>query len=250
VRGRVSTHFDALARSGAWVDLYDGPETAANVSFRVRLARAVELLPADALHVLDVGCGPAPFAGPLAARGAGYVGIDLVASMLGQARAREPRARLVQGGLPLPFRDGVFDAVVALGFLEYSDNVGTALRELARVVRPRGTVVVSIPKAFHVDTITVALAAPARRLAALLWGRRSDTLPRTLLQPGQLDSIARSVGLRPKGGLHYHYTPLPYPLTVLIPGLTLRATRAAESSPWWRRLTVLAQGYLARYARD
>lgn len=245
----VTNHFDALARSGAWVDLYDGTETAANVSFRVRLARAVALLPADARRIVDVGCGPAPLASAVALRGATYVGLDAVPSMLAQARVREPGACLVRGGIPLPFRDGAADAVVALGFLEYLDGADAGMRELARVVRRGGTVVVSVPKPLHVDTIMVGLLAPARLLARLVWGRRSDRIRRIRLAAGHLDSLAVAAGLTPNGGSHYHFTPLPYPLTALAPRLALKATRLAEASPLWRRATFLAQGYLGRYTR-
>lgn len=51
--GSVDAHFRALADSGAWTALYEGPETAANTSFRVRLARTLELVPSGARRVLD-----------------------------------------------------------------------------------------------------------------------------------------------------------------------------------------------------
>ena len=72
---RTVAHFEHLALTGGWDDLYDAPETAANVSFRVRLVRTLELLPPEAALVLDVGCGPAPLAPPVLERGADYVGV-------------------------------------------------------------------------------------------------------------------------------------------------------------------------------
>jgi SAM-dependent methyltransferase len=198
--------------------------------------------------VLDVGCGPAPLA-PLLHGGSRYTGVDLVDDMLRRARARSPEARLVRAGAALPFRDGAFDAVVALGFIEYLDDIPAALREFRRVVRDGGTVVVSTPKRLHVDRAFVLAATPLRALAAAVWGKRSDTIRRTLLSPRQLDDIAASARLRTRGGIHYHYLPLPYPLTVLTPRLAHRATRLVES---WRgrgALSPFAHGYLGRYER-
>lgn len=248
--GSVDAHFSALADSGAWTALYEGPETAANTSFRVRLARTLELVPSGAKRVLDVGCGPAPLAAAIRERGATYVGTDFVAAMLREAQARHPRTLLARADARLPFRDDSFDAVTALGFVEYLEDPLPSLKEMRRVVRPGGAVVVSVPKRFHVDEVTLALTAPLRGLAALAVGRRSDRIRRTRLSATQLDELAIRAGLRPDGGQHYHFTPLPYPFTVLAPAVSLRAGRALEGSGTRRHLFFLAHGYLGRYRRD
>lgn len=246
---RIERHFAQLASSGLWSGLYDGQENAGNVSFRVRLERTVELLPAGPLSVLDVGCGPAPLA-PLLHPGSRYAGVDLVDEMLRSARSRtRTHLRLVRAGASLPFRDGAFDAVVALGFVEYLEDIPGALREFGRVVRNGGTVIVSTPKRFHVDRAMVLAATPLRRLAASLWGRRSDTIRRTLLSPRQLDALAAKAELRRTGGAQYHYLPLPYPFTVITPRLSHRATRLVEAWHGRAALSPLAHGYLGRYER-
>ena len=50
------------------------------------------------------------------------------------------------GAIPLPFQDDTFDAVVALGFIEYLADIPAALHEMKRVIRPGGFVLVSTPK--------------------------------------------------------------------------------------------------------
>jgi SAM-dependent methyltransferase len=247
---RVDEHFAALADSGTWGRLYEGPETAANTSFRARLTRTLELLPPEAVGVLDIGCGPAPLAPALLGRGAAYVGLDLVSGMLREARVRHPRARLARGDERLPFQDTAFDAVVALGFVEYLSDVKLALTEMRRVVRPGGTVVVSVPKSIHIDIVMWTLTAPIRQVAARRWGRRSDRVHRRRFSRRELDRLAREVGLRPAGGLEYHFTPLPYPLTVLLPGLALRTGRWLENWSGRRMMGFFAHGYLGRYQRD
>lgn len=244
----VRTHFDALAATGSWDDLYDGPETAHNTSFRVRLQVALDLIPAEARRVVDVGCGPAPLAAGVTARGASYVGLDDSREMIARARRRAPAARLLQGTLPLPFRDASFDAVVALGFVEYLPDIPASLREMGRITRPGGVVIVSTPKKWHLDVLTIGLLSPFRRLAAGLWGKRSDSIPRTLLQAADLDRLAVEAGLRPDGGRHYHYTPMPYPLTVVAAGVAYRVNRRAESR-LDGRAPFFAHGYVGRYRR-
>jgi demethylmenaquinone methyltransferase / 2-methoxy-6-polyprenyl-1,4-benzoquinol methylase len=99
-------------------------------------------------RVLDVACGPAAVTCSLAERThADLVGIDLSRDMLGEGAANverggfSPRVSLVLGrGEQLPFDDDSFDALTFTYLLRYVDDPEATLRELARVVKPRGTV--------------------------------------------------------------------------------------------------------------
>jgi SAM-dependent methyltransferase len=245
----VVEHFEGLGRSGTWSDLYDGPETSANTSFRSRLERTVELLPTDCRSVLDVGCGPAPLATSLLGRNMRYVGLDVSAAMLDAARSRVDKVTLIRGAVPLPFKDESFDAVVALGFVEYFDDSVAVLRELSRVVRRNGVLIVSTPKKYHLSRTMVHLMAPFRAIASLFVGRRSDSIRRTLLEPDELDAAGVKAGVVPDGGCHYHFTVLPYPLTTFAPGLALRFNRRFESAQQTAPFSYSAQAYIGRYRR-
>jgi demethylmenaquinone methyltransferase / 2-methoxy-6-polyprenyl-1,4-benzoquinol methylase len=102
---------------------------------------------ADA-RVLDVATGTGAVALELVRRyGCRVVGIDRSPEMLGVARARvraqglESRIELHEGRAEtLPFEDGSFDGLTVTYLLRYVDDPGATLRELARVVRPGGTV--------------------------------------------------------------------------------------------------------------
>jgi ubiquinone/menaquinone biosynthesis C-methylase UbiE len=249
VTDEVVEHFEGLGRSGSWSDLYDGPETSANTSFRSRLERTVELLPPDCRSVLDAGCGPAPLAAAIAGRGIRYLGLDVSGGMLDQARSRVQGVTLVRGAVPLPIRDETFDAVVALGFLEYFEDPVAVLRELSRVAKKGGVILVSTPKKHHLSRTMVRLTAPFRAVAGMLVGRRSDSIRRTLLDPDELDQEAVKAGLAPEGGSHYHFTVLPYPITVLAPGVALRFNRRFETATRAAPLAYSAQGYVGRYRR-
>lgn len=97
--------------------------------------------------VLDVATGTAAVAIELARRtGCSVVGIDHSPEMLGEAERRvraaglDGRIRLVEARAEeLPFEDESFDALTFTYLLRYVDQPGAALRELARVVRPGGT---------------------------------------------------------------------------------------------------------------
>lgn len=98
--------------------------------------------------VLDVATGTAAVAIALVrATGCSVVGLDQSPEMLAGARRRlgaaglEERVRLVEGSAEgLPFPDASFDALTFTYLLRYVDDPGATLRELARVVRPGGTI--------------------------------------------------------------------------------------------------------------
>jgi demethylmenaquinone methyltransferase / 2-methoxy-6-polyprenyl-1,4-benzoquinol methylase len=99
--------------------------------------------------VLDVATGTGLVARELVRRrGCRVVGLDQSEQMLAAARARLARDRrlasrieLVRGEAErLPFADGEFAALTFTYLLRYVDDPAATLRELARVVRPGGTV--------------------------------------------------------------------------------------------------------------
>jgi demethylmenaquinone methyltransferase/2-methoxy-6-polyprenyl-1,4-benzoquinol methylase len=93
--------------------------------------------------VLDVATGTGAVARELLARkGCTVVGLDQSPEMLAAARLRLlPGITLVEGEADsLPFPDATFDALTFTYLLRYVPDPGATLRELARVVRPGGTI--------------------------------------------------------------------------------------------------------------
>jgi demethylmenaquinone methyltransferase / 2-methoxy-6-polyprenyl-1,4-benzoquinol methylase len=108
----------------------------------------VSRVPADAHRVLDVASGTAAVAIELARAEAdrAIVGVDQSSEMLAAGRERvahaglDGRIELREGRAEeLPFGDAEFDAVTFTYLLRYVDDVPATLRELARLVRPGGT---------------------------------------------------------------------------------------------------------------
>jgi SAM-dependent methyltransferase len=110
-------------------------------------------------RVLDMGCGAGRHAFEMFRRGADVVAFDQDADELGSVldlfgAMREAGevppgadADIKQGdALSLPFPDGEFDRVVAAEVLEHIPDDFVAIRELARVLRPGGTMAVTVPR--------------------------------------------------------------------------------------------------------
>jgi demethylmenaquinone methyltransferase / 2-methoxy-6-polyprenyl-1,4-benzoquinol methylase len=98
--------------------------------------------------VLDVATGTAAVAIELTGRtGCSVVGLDQSPEMLAAARARigaagfADRIKLVESDAQrLPFEDASFDGLTFTYLLRYVADPGATLRELARTVRPGGTI--------------------------------------------------------------------------------------------------------------
>jgi len=119
-----------------------------NSRARYAAARAVldaaELAPGSRL--LDIGCGVAPHAELL--RDFAYVGADLGRARLRRSRATHPWARYaVQDITQLGWREGAFDAVLCMEVIEHVTPARrqALVRELFRVLRPAGLLVLSTP---------------------------------------------------------------------------------------------------------
>jgi SAM-dependent methyltransferase len=110
-------------------------------------------------RVLDMGCGAGRHAFEMFRRGGDVVAFDqdgdvlaAVLDLFGAMRdAGEvplgAEADIKQGdALALPFVDGEFDRVVAAEVLEHIPDDAGAIAELARVLRPGGTMAVTVPR--------------------------------------------------------------------------------------------------------
>ena len=110
-------------------------------------------------RVLDMGCGAGRHAFEMYRRGADVIAFDQDADEL--ADVRELFAAMREAGevpagaeadvkegdaLALPFADGEFDRIVAAEVLEHIPADVDAIDELVRVLRPGGTLAVSVPR--------------------------------------------------------------------------------------------------------
>jgi SAM-dependent methyltransferase len=135
-------------------------------------------------YVLDLGCGTGDLARAADAAGLRVAACDISAGMLGRAVAAGSSVRWVQldpRWHRLPFESAAFDAVVASSVLEYVPRPGAVFRECARVLRPGGIALCTVPDLTHpvrwLESLAlVAARVPLVRTVGHRWPRLDDYL--------------------------------------------------------------------------
>jgi SAM-dependent methyltransferase len=147
------TTFGATAPAPGWTIEVEGGDTATPLNLARRVALLETLLPSlDGLRLLDAGCGGGEYVKALLARGADVRGLELAEDKLEAVRRLPPEigGRIHAGDLEAaPFASSCFDAVLANEMLEHVPDDRAALREVHRILRPGGHLVVFSPSRLH-----------------------------------------------------------------------------------------------------
>lgn len=132
-------HYNAIAGE------YDGtlPEAVVGHYLRKRVDFIRRLVPAG--RVLDVGCGTGRLGRGLAEAGYEVWGADLSVGMLRRFVARRAGRAVAADATNLPWFDATFDLTVCVALLHHlaePGRVAAAIREMVRVTRPGGWVLI------------------------------------------------------------------------------------------------------------
>lgn len=171
----------------------------------------------------------------LSRHAARVVGVDDSAAIVAAAAARRPELVARHADVRhLPFDAAEFDAVVSNSTLDHFDSradIVVALRELARVLRPGGTLVLTLDNPWH-PLLAVLRAVPRRHLNRA-WGRVGGASSRVGLLPYYVGATLSLRTVR----------------RILVPlGFRVTDTDAVVHVP--RVLAVLVAGRLDRRAED
>jgi SAM-dependent methyltransferase len=164
-------------------------------------------------RLLDRGCGGGRHAFQAVWLGARVVALDAQAAEVSSVRdtigamvdagevGTEDEAGVVQGNaLTLPFCDGSFDRVIAAEVLEHIPDDRSAMAELSRVLRPGGTMAVTVPR-YGPEMVNWALSHEYHNVPGghIRIYRRSTLLERLT-----------GAGLKPLASHHAHALHSPY----------------------------------------
>lgn len=186
-------YFEGLA--GKWDALLDQDEQGK----RLRLVFG-RLLAAESVRgrrTLDAGCGTGNFSQVLAGWGARLVSLDIGPTLAAMAR-KKSGAQAVCGDLTdLPFADGAFELVFSTEALEHTTRPRRAVGELARVLAPGGTLLLTTPNRLWRPAIVLATALGLRPYEGL----------ENWVWPGDLERWLREEGLEVRGRAGFNLLP-------------------------------------------
>ena len=195
-------------------------------------------------RILDLGCGTGGVLQHLQGLG-DAVGLDPAPEAARYCR-RRALPMVLGSGLELPFADGSFDAVLALDVIEHVPDDVAMLREARRVLRPGGTLVVTVPALpwlwsahddvnHHYRRYTLATLRRSLRAGGFL--PRRISYYNALLLPL---AVARKFINRVGGSDEHHLEDLPGPINA-----ALRAVLTAEGRVVRRRPLPLGASLIA-----
>ena len=168
-------------------------------------------------RLLDLGCGFGRHAFEAFRRGARVVALDRSDAELKEVRQTfaamvdageagtgpgDSAAEVNGDGLHLPFPDGAFDRVIASEVLEHIPDDEAAMAELARVLRPGGTIAVTVP-AWLAESICWALSDEYH-------APKAEGGHVRIYREHEVRAKLRAAGLRPGGAHHAHGLHAPY----------------------------------------
>jgi len=209
--------------SGYYQETFGDLKTLSSFGRARRTARVLQTL--DRLIkpesvVADIGCGPAQLAAPITSMGHEYVGIDpnpQMYSLTAEKLQSNPKVRFCAGSAEeIPLGDASVDAVTCIGVVEYLPDRVRALREVFRILRPKGIAILTFPnlrnpvqllrEGLHpmVAPMIRALIPPLRRTVYV------SGIPHAVMFPGRFRREAASVGLTRVDGFADGYYPLSF----------------------------------------
>ncbi len=200
--------------------------------FQAQLKIVLEMLQSERGLVLDLGCAAGAEFAPLLDRGFRIVGIDYSGEMLRFAHqrygARDGIHLCRADAESLPFASASFEHVVCLGVFEYLSTYERSLKEIHRVLRPGGLVIISVPTRISLDRISYNLfrstVVPLWRAFKRLMGKRSSGQPLgrrwNRCIPRQFLNVLREQGFSPEHSAYSGF--LLFPLGDLWPAAQRR----------------------------
>ena len=166
---------------------------------------------------LDIGSGPGSIAMYLAQAGFDTCAIDLSFRMLLNNRKYAGNGvKLAQcSAESLCYEDEAFDVVTAAGVLEYVEDDSKVLGEILRVLRPGGTMIISVPIGES------AVSAHVRRiLFRLLFNKEVDPFHHKHYTREEFREKVDEAGFRHESNISHHF--VFFPFDYLVPGLSVR----------------------------
>ena len=226
----VAEHFTSIAHVYNERNYVQAGKRSKYPDIAIRHQYFLEMLVGTHGRVLEIGCGSGQMQLDLLRRGYEVVGIDIATGMIEATRKLvneklpNARPRLLVGDIEaLAFPDAYFDVVLAAGVIEYLRSDEKSLREISRVLKPGGIVLLSVRNKLNLSrwittsrdllqstpVIGKGMDAASNAVRALLSLPPNGGIPGKRHVPVQLKRALRQAGLKPTDHSFYHFAVFP-----------------------------------------
>ena len=261
---RVDAHFAVAAPY--WRAVYD-EQSVDGDRYRIRRARALgfaaELGCAPGTPVLEIGCGAGGAAVALARAGHVVYAVDTAPAMLALAHRGACEAGVERNIVPvcadaraLPFAKEAFGIAIALGIVPWLPETAPMLREVRRVLRPAGHVIITADNRWRLNHVLDPRFAPplaplrkrARAAVNRLRPRRPPPIPWQTHSIREFDRELRASGLDKVAGSTLGFGTFSFagvPLFSERTGVRIQRLLQALADDGWPLLRSLGSQYVA-----
>ncbi|NCC49975.1 MAG: class I SAM-dependent methyltransferase [Spartobacteria bacterium] len=235
-----------------------------------RLRYIIEMLGDGPCKHLDVGCGPGYTIIPLLKKGWDITGMDISPEMLERAKKNISDAGLdasqphfLQGDIEkLPFEDHQFDSLACIGVVEYLREDDKALSELWRVLKPGGTLVISIRNKMCLFRLWDAFIPLRKNIRAMLakfglYGGKAyldkkfrDGIWYKKHAPNAFCRTLAAIGFKKVAQAYFHYYILPAPFEYLLGGKGTQMAVKLEKLHRSSMSMFMASGYIVKVVKS
>ena len=197
-----------------------------------------------AQRVLEVGCGTGAILASMTTP-ASVHGLDLAAAALAEAKIHAPGALLANGdALSLPYPDFTFDITFCHFLLLWVRDPLQAVREMARVTRPGGSVLALAEPDYSARVDKPESLAPLgkwqadalrRQGADVSFGARiADTFARAGIELVETGSLQKSENEASRGERENEWAVIESDLAASVPGEAIQKMKALDEEAWAR----------------
>lgn len=115
----------------------------------------------EKIKLLDFGCGKGTITGEIIAMNprADITGVDVSQEALDfiSKKFKKQKFYKIEDGGKLPFKDNTFDFIIASDVLEHVYDTENAFTELARILKPGGRILISVPYNGKLKNVIITL---------------------------------------------------------------------------------------------
>ena len=207
-------------------------------SFRMRRDKVEKMIKGnhEGKTLLDIGAGPGIMIEAILRYGYNVVAADAAPKMLELAKEQfgnNPKVEfLVTDARQIPKGDNSYDVATAMGLVEYFEEDDTYYKEMRRVLKPNGELIVSYTNIFSpwrvFNRVALMILRPLRKLVGIDTSGKDNNIRHKEYTVSGVKEQLRKNGFEPTEVVYYNFKLIPYPLDNMLGRVTVWQSKAFE----------------------